>query len=157
DQVARNNNYLTRDSDSDDDLMKFLRDHVKHVIYVVRENRTYDQILGDLSVGNGDPSITVYPQPVTPNQHALAERFVDLDNFYGSGEVSGDGWNWTVSAQANDSIEKTEPVNYAGRGLNYDYEGTNRNINVGLASVAERKAANPETPADPDLLPGTLD
>jgi DNA-binding beta-propeller fold protein YncE len=156
-QVARNNHYGSSDHEGDEHLMEFLRGHVKHVIYIVRENRTYDQILGDLSVGNGDPTVTVYPEPVTPNQHALAKRFVDLDNFYDSGEVSGDGWNWSVSAQANDTIEKTEPINYASRGLNYDYEGTNRNINVGLATVAERQAANPETPSDPDLLPGTQD
>src|SRR5262249_34211847 len=107
--------------------------------------------------GNGDPTLTVYPEAVTPNQHALASRFVDLDNFYDSGEVSGDGWNWSTSAQANDTFEKTEPVNYAGRGLNYDYEGTNRNINVGYATLADRLAANPVTPNNPDVLPGTAD
>jgi len=93
--------------------------------------------------GNGDPSIVVYPQPLTPNLHALANNFVDLDNFYDSGEVSGDGWNWSTSARAADTIEKTEPINYAGRGLNYDYEGTNRNVNVGLATPQERAAAFP--------------
>src|SRR5262249_18793769 len=80
-----------------------------------------------------------------------------LDNFYTSGEVSGDGWNWSTAARAADSIEKTEPVNYAGRGLNYDYEGTNRNVNVGYATLAARQAAMPLTPPDPDLLPGTAD
>jgi hypothetical protein len=80
-----------------------------------------------------------------------------LDNFYDSGEVSGDGWNWTTSARAADTIEKTEPVNYAGRGLNYDYEGVDRNINVGYPTVAARQAANPLNPADPNLLPGTAD
>jgi hypothetical protein len=73
------------------------------------------------------------------------------------GEVSGDGWNWSIAARAADTIEKTEPINYAGRGLNYDYEGTNRNITVGYASVAERQAANPVNPSDPNLLPGTAD
>src|SRR5205807_2038687 len=81
-----------------------------------------------------DPSIVVYPNAITPNLHALANNFVDLDNFYDSGEVSGDGWNWSTSARAADTIEKTEPINYAGRGLNYDYEGTNRNVNVGYAT-----------------------
>jgi len=95
----------------------------------------------DLGKGNGDPSIVVYAKPITPNLHALASNFVDLDNFYDSGEVSGDGWNWSTSARAADTIEKTEPINYAGRGLNYDYEGTNRNVNVGYATPAERAAA----------------
>jgi YVTN family beta-propeller protein len=157
-QVAQNNQYRRdRDHDRDEKVMAALREKVQHVIYIVRENRTYDQILGDLGKGNGDPAITVYPQPITPNQHALANRFVDLDNFYDSGEVSGDGWNWSVSARAADTIEKTEPINYAGRGLNYDYEGTNRNVNVGYSGVAARQAANPVTPSDPDLLPGTAD
>lgn len=102
--------------------MSALGKNVKHIIYIVKENRTYDQILGDLGKGNGDPSITVYPQPLTPNQHAIASQFVDLDNFYDSGEVSGDGWNWSTAARASDTIEKTIPMNYAGRGLNYDYE-----------------------------------
>jgi DNA-binding beta-propeller fold protein YncE len=140
-QVARNNHYGAKAGSEDAEMMAFLRDKIKHVIYIVRENRTYDQILGDLGKGNGDPSIVVYPQPITPNQHALASKFVDLDNFYDSGEVSGDGWNWSTSARAADTIEKTEPINYAGRGLNYDYEGANRNVNVGYATPAERAAA----------------
>jgi hypothetical protein len=157
-QVVQNNRYGgDRDHDRDEQVMAALRNKVQHIIYIVKENRTYDQILGDLGKGNGDPSIVVYPNAITPNQHALADRFVDLDNFYDSGEVSGDGWNWSTSARAADTIEKTEPINYAGRGLNYDYEGTNRNINVGYPTVAERQAANPVTPSDPDLLPGTAD
>src|SRR5216683_90707 len=157
-QVARNNRYH-RDSaqDGGDGLMAALRNKVQHVIYIVKENRTYDQILGDMDKGNGDPSINVYPRAITPNQHALADKFVDLDNFYDSGEVSGDGWNWSTSARAADTIEKTEPVNYADRGLTYDYEGANRNINVGYATLAERQAALPTTPSDPNLLPGTAD
>jgi DNA-binding beta-propeller fold protein YncE len=140
-QVAKNNYYSAKPSGEDQAMMAFLRDKIKHVIYIVRENRTYDQILGDLSKGNGDPSIVVYPQPITPNQHPLASQFVDLDNFYDSGEVSGDGWNWSTSARAADTIEKTEPINYAGRGLNYDYEGTNRNVNVGYGTPEERANA----------------
>jgi DNA-binding beta-propeller fold protein YncE len=155
-QVARNNRYRD-DVGHDEQMIAALHNKVQHVIYIVKENRTYDQILGDLDKGNGDPSINVYPQAITPNQHALADKFVDLDNFYDSGEVSGDGWNWSTSARAADTIEKTEPVNYAGRGLNYDYEGTNRNINVGYATLAERQAALPITPSDPNLLPGTAD
>ena len=142
-QVAVNNNYTAPKNSADAAMMKFLHANIQHIIYIVKENRTYDQILGDLGKGNGDPSIVVYPQPLTPNFHALANNFVDLDNFYDSGEVSGDGWNWSVSARAADTIEKTEPINYAGRGLNYDYEGTNRNVNVGYASPQERAIANP--------------
>src|SRR5260370_18363358 len=153
-QVARNNHYR---GTNDEDTLSSLRKRIKHVIYIVKENRTYDQILGDLEKGNGDPSLAFLPQPITPNHHRLARQFVTLDNFYNSGEVSGDGWNWSTSARTADSIEKTEPINYAGRGLNYDYEGSNRGINVGLATTAARQAANPDTPGDPNLLPGTQD
>jgi YVTN family beta-propeller protein len=157
-QSAHNNRY-DRHSEVDqaEQFIKSLKVKIQHVIYIVKENRTYDQILGDLPVGNGDPSITVYPLPLTPNQHAIASKFVDLDNFYDSGEVSGDGWNWSTAARASDTIEKTIPINYAGRGLNYDYEGTNRNINVGLATLGQRIAFLPLTPPDPNLLPGTSD
>jgi YVTN family beta-propeller protein len=140
-QVARNNFYSGKADGEDKEMMAFLHGKIDHIVYIVKENRTYDQILGDLGKGNGDPSIVVYPEPLTPNLHALARNFVDLDNFYDSGEVSGDGWNWSTSARAADTIEKTEPINYAGRGLNYDYEGTNRNVNVGYATPAERAAA----------------
>jgi YVTN family beta-propeller protein len=157
-QVARNDLYRHDwDDAADEKLLSFLRGKIKHVVYVVKENRTYDQILGDLDKGNGDPKIVVYPRRITPNQHALADQFVDLDNFYDSGETSGDGWNWSTSARAADTVEKTEPVYYAGRGLEYDYEGTNREINVGLGTVQARQAANPESPSDPDILPGTAD
>ena len=119
--------------------MNFLQSRIKHVVYIVKENRTYDQILGDLEVGNGDPSLTLFPEPLTPNHHALARQFVDLDNFFDSGEVSGDGWNWSTAARTTDFTEKTVPINYAGRGLDYDWEGTNRNINVGYQTLEERK------------------
>jgi len=154
-QVARNNNFQA--SREDAGVLSSLRGKVTHVIYIVKENRTYDQVLGDLDRGNGDPALTLFPEPLTPNFHQLARRFVTLDNFYDSGEVSGDGWNWSTSARTADSVEKTEPVNYAGRGLDYDYEGANREINVGLATTAARRAANPAQPDDPDLLPGTAD
>jgi YVTN family beta-propeller protein len=161
-QVAQNNHYDAKQTASDRDMMAFLQEKIQHVIYIVKENRTYDQILGDLGKGNGDPSIVVYPQPLTPNLHALANNFVDLDNFEDSGEVSGDGWNWSTSARAADTIEKTEPINYAGRGLNYDYEGTNRNVNVGFPTPQERAAAFPAYNSLPpsvqkNLLLGTAD
>ena len=161
-QVAHNNRYNAKQDSADKSMMDFLHGKIQHVIYIVKENRTYDQILGDLGKGNGDPSIVVYPQPITPNLHALANNFVDLDNFYDSGEVSGDGWNWSTSARAADTIEKTVTINYADRGLNYDYEGTNRNVNVGYATPAERAAANSAYKNVPpqiaeNLLPGTND
>ena len=161
-QVATNNHYNAQQTAADAAMMQFLRGRIQHIIYIVKENRTYDQILGDLGKGNGDPSIVVYPNALTPNLHALANNFVDLDNFYDSGEVSGDGWNWSTSARAADTIEKTEPINYAGRGLNYDYEGTNRNVNVGYATPDERGAAFPAYNSLPanvrnSLLLGTND
>jgi DNA-binding beta-propeller fold protein YncE len=140
-QVSQNNYYNGKRADKDTEMMQFLHSKIQHVIYIVKENRTYDQVLGDLRKGNGDPSIVVYPKAITPNFHALANTFVDLDNFYDSGEVSGDGWNWSTSARAADTVEKTVPISYAGRGLNYDYEGTNRNVNVGFATPEERAAA----------------
>jgi len=157
-QVAANNHFPSADRDGQDRAtMEFLRERIRHVVYVVKENRTYDQVLGDLEVGDGDPSLALFPEPITPNHHALARRFVTLDRFFDTGEVSGDGWNWTTAGRTTDYTEKTVPVNYAGRGLSYDWEGTNRGVNVGLATLAERKAANPYTPDDPDLLPGTVD
>ncbi len=126
------------------------------MIYIVKENRTYDQVLGDLEKGNGDPSLAILG-PYSPNHHELARRFVTLDHFFDSGEVSRDGWNWRTAARATDFTEKTVAVNYGGRGLSYDWEGTNRNINVGLASLIERKAANPYQSNDADPLPGASD
>ncbi len=96
---------------------------IKHVIYVVKENRSYDQVLGDLPQGNGDPARCLFGRRVTPNQHALAERFVLLDNFYDSGDVSGDGWTWSTQAQANEYAVRNTPYNYSGRGRNFDFEG----------------------------------
>jgi hypothetical protein len=94
---------------------------------------------------------------VTPNLHALASHFVNLDAFLDTGETSGVGWNWTTAAHATDEIERNQPVNYAKGGTTYDWEGTNRNINVGLATLASRLAADPATPNDPDLMPGAVD
>lgn len=156
-QVASNDNFKSLLSKNDAAKLAFLRTHIKHVIYIIKENRTYDQVLGDLPVGNGDPNLTEFPDSVTPNFHRLARAFVDLDNFYDTSEVSFDGWAWSTSAHAMDIVEKEAPINYAGRGASYDTEGTNRNINVGDATLAERLKANPATPDDPDDLPGTAD
>ena len=99
---------------------------IKHVIYIVKENRTYDQVLGDLPEGNGDPNLCLFPDEVTPNQHALAREFVLLDNFYVDSEVSADGHNWSMAAYATDYVEKTWPTNYSARGRTYDYEGSKK-------------------------------
>jgi DNA-binding beta-propeller fold protein YncE len=96
---------------------------IRHVIYIIKENRTYDQIFGDLGVGDSDPSVTMYGADITPNQHALARQFGVLDNFYDSGDVSGDGHVWSTSASVSDYIAKTIPVGYRGREHTYDSEG----------------------------------
>ncbi len=96
---------------------------IRHVIYIIKENRTFDQVFGDLGAGNGDPSITMYGADITPNQHALAKQFGVLDNFYDSGEVSGDGHVWSTAASVSDYIAKTIPIAYRGREHTYDSEG----------------------------------
>jgi YVTN family beta-propeller protein len=98
----------------------------RHVIYVIKENRTYDQVLGDLPEGDGDTSLVFFPRADAPNHHALAERFGVFDRFFVNAEVSADGHNWSTAAYAADYVEKTVPSNYSGRGRSYDYEGTNR-------------------------------
>jgi DNA-binding beta-propeller fold protein YncE len=96
---------------------------IHHVIYIIKENRTYDQIFGDLKVGNGDPALTLYGADITPNEHKLALQFGVLDNFYDSGEVSGDGHMWSTAAIAGDYNEKTWQIAYRGRERTYDFEG----------------------------------
>ncbi|MBA3914182.1 MAG: bifunctional YncE family protein/alkaline phosphatase family protein, partial [Acidobacteriales bacterium] len=100
---------------------------IRHVIYVLKENRTYDQVLGDLPVGNGDRSLNMYGAAVTPNEHKLAQQFGVLDNFYDSGEVSGDGHEWSTAAITSDYNERTWQITYRGREHDYDYGGTNNN------------------------------
>jgi DNA-binding beta-propeller fold protein YncE len=100
---------------------------IKHVFYIIKENRTYDQVLGDIKEGNGDTSLVLFGEKITPNHHAVAREFVLLDNFYVNGEVSADGHNWSLGAYATDYLEKTWPTSYGGRGGNYDAEG-NRQI-----------------------------
>jgi DNA-binding beta-propeller fold protein YncE len=97
---------------------------IKHVIYVIKENRTYDQILGDLKVGDGDSSLTMYGADITPNEHKLALQFGVLDNFYDSGEVSGDGHLWSTAAITSDYNEKTWQIAYRGKERTYDFQGT---------------------------------
>jgi DNA-binding beta-propeller fold protein YncE len=153
-QVATNNRFSSTESDHDKAVMAAVRQGVQHVIFILKENRTYDQILGDLPIGNGDPRLTLFGQAVTPNQHNLAMKFVTLDNFLDTAEVSYDGWLWSTSAQAPDVVQKEWPVAYAYRALGVESEGANRNVNVAIPTVSGRIAADPFTSADPDVLPG---
>jgi DNA-binding beta-propeller fold protein YncE len=153
-QVAVNNRFSYTVSARDAAVMAAVRSGVQHVIFIIKENRTYDQILGDLEIGNGDPALAEFGEALTPNQHNLARRFVTLDNFYDTAEVSYDGWAWTTAARATDVVEHQSPVMYAGRGLSLEADGANRSVNVAISGVAARQAANPLTPDDPDLLPG---
>ena len=97
---------------------------IRHVIYILKENRTYDQVFGDLPVGNGDPSLTLYGAEITPNQHKLALQFGVIDNFYDSGEVSGDGHIWSTASITTDYNEKNWPIGYRSRERTYDADGS---------------------------------
>jgi DNA-binding beta-propeller fold protein YncE len=95
---------------------------IDHVIYIVKENRSYDQVLGDLKPGNGDPSLVLFGENSTPNLHKLAREFVLLDNFYVNSDVSADGHNWSAAAIAPDYVQKMWPNKYANRRATYDFE-----------------------------------
>jgi len=140
-QVAANNGYLLEPSDSDKEVMRFLHSKIKHVIYVVKENRTFDQILGDLGNGsNGDPSLALFGEEVTPSFHRMARNFVTLDNFMDPGDGSMDGWSWSMRGRVTNTETVTQQINYArvNRGLSYEGEGQNRNIPGNLNTVAAR-------------------
>jgi DNA-binding beta-propeller fold protein YncE len=154
--TARNNHFsVSAQAPASRKLFAFLHGRIRHVIYIVKENRSYDQVLGDLEKGNGDPRLALFPEALAPNHHEIARRFVTLDNFYDSGEVSGNGWNWSTAARATDFVERTIPMNYAKRGVPYDVEGINRGINVGAARMEERVHGRLEDPVD--QLPGSAD
>src|SRR6185437_11048508 len=97
-----------------------------HVIYIIKENRTYDQVFGDIRQADGDTSLLFFPRAVSPNHHALAERFGIFDRFFTNAEVSAQGHNWSTAAYASDYVEKTVPAQYSDRRPYYDYEGANR-------------------------------
>jgi hypothetical protein len=98
----------------------------KHVIYIIKENRTYDQVFGDVPEGDGDPSLVFFPETLSPNHHALAKRFGLFDRFFVNAEVSADGHNWSTAAYASDYVEKTVQSQYSHRRPDFDYQGTNR-------------------------------
>jgi YVTN family beta-propeller protein len=146
-QVAINNQYASVESASTAQTMDFVASKIKHVIYIIKENRTYDQVLGDMAHGDGDPSLTEFPASLTPNFHNLAQNFVTLDRFYDASEVSYDGWAWSTGMIAPDVVIRQTPVNYSFRGgLSYDSEGTNRGVN--LVTRTGTNASNP------NVLPG---
>ena len=148
-RVAHNNFYsgnglFDRDAARDRWMMRALHERIKHIIYVVKENRTFDQVLGDLDNGsNGDASLTQFGQSLTPNQHRLATEFVTLDNFTDPGDGSMDGWSWSLQGRVTNTEALTQQINYAfvSRGLSYESEGTNRNVAVNWSTVAQRDAA----------------
>jgi DNA-binding beta-propeller fold protein YncE len=164
-RVAANNGYLARHSDSDEDAMEFLHSKIKHIIYVVKENRTFDQILGDLGNGsNGDPSLTLFGKLVTPSFHRMAREFVTLDNFMDPGDGSMDGWSWSMRGRVTNTETLTQQINYArvNRGLSYEGEGQNRNIPSNLNGIAARDfffdptgATTPYSQATSSLKGGT--
>src|SRR4030095_6425910 len=98
----------------------------EHVVYIIKENRTYDQVFGDMTQGDGDTSLVFFPRANSPNHHALADRFGLFDRFFVNAAVSPDGHNWSMAAYATDYLEKAVPSSYCDRGRMYDYEGTNR-------------------------------
>ena len=102
---------------------------IKYIFYVIKENRTYDQVLGDMPQGNGDPKLVLFGENITPNQHALAREFVLLDNIYANGEVSADGHNWSMGAYATDYLEKNWPTSYGGRGGSISRRGNREMAN----------------------------
>jgi YVTN family beta-propeller protein len=140
-KVAENNFYNNDGAGDDRRVMRFLRKHIKHVIYIVKENRTFDQVLGDLGNGsNGDSSLTQFGEALTPNFHRLSRQFVTLDNFMDPGDGSMDGWSWSLQGRVTNTETITQQINYAAvnRGLSYESEGSNRNVPVNLATIAER-------------------
>ena len=131
-RTIENNLAINAPSEQDEALFRELHRRIRHIIYVIKENRTYDQILGDLDRGNGDPKLVQFGSAVTPAQHQLSKQFVCLDNFQTSGDVSANGWPWSTAGRESDIGVKSVPLQYAGEGTTYDYEGTNRGIDLGL-------------------------
>lgn len=148
-QVVSNNFYGEAGGQTDPRLA-FLRSHIQHVIYIVKENRTFDQVLGDLGNGsNGNANLTVFGSLVTPNQHAIARNFVTIDNFRNPGDGSMDGWGWATQGRVTNTQTLTQQINYAfpDRGLSYDGEGANRNVPSMLPTLAQRNTVATNAPA----------
>jgi DNA-binding beta-propeller fold protein YncE len=141
--VAGNNFYDSPNFNNDRQTMSFLQQHIKHVIYIVKENRTFDQILGDIGNGaNGDDTLVQFDKSITPNFHNIAKQFVTLDNFMDPGDGSMDGWSWSLQGRVTNTETLTQQINYAfvNRGLSYESEGANRSVPVNLGTVGQRDA-----------------
>jgi phospholipase C len=144
---------------------------IDHVIYIVKENRSYDQVLGDMKEGNGDASLVLFPENITPNLHKLARQFVLFDNFYVSADVSADGHNWSLAAIAPDYVQKMWPNKYANRRTTYDFEEQDVAslppagylwTNAGAAGVSMRNYGymvnnKPNAPRGEDQITGVRD
>jgi DNA-binding beta-propeller fold protein YncE len=173
-QVEANNFYTTTPNPNDAAVMSFLQQHIQHVIYIIKENRTFDQVLGDLTNGaNADPTLNVFGKRITPNFHAIANNFVTMDNFFTTSDVSMDGWSWSTQAKVTDDLALNVQLEYASRGLSYDSEAYNRgNVPTGLALLSDRNIAVPgytgavyagktivtgNAPSVNDVLPGAGD
>jgi DNA-binding beta-propeller fold protein YncE len=144
-KIVATNNFYNSETPGDRKVMDFVSGRIKHVIYLVKENRTFDQILGDLHNGSeGDPSLAIFGQSITPNLHALAKKFVTLDNFMDPGDGSMDGWAWSLQGRVTNTETITQQINYAfvNRGLSYESEGTNRNVPVNWGTVSQRDAVS---------------
>jgi YVTN family beta-propeller protein len=146
--------------------LAYLHGKIAHVIYITDENRTYDQVLGDLKGANGDPVLNTFPEAISPNHHALARDFVTFDNFYDPGESSGVGWNWSEQGHTNDYVERAQAVDYGnsgGRGLTYDYQGVVRNVNLAMPQTGgstvfdERITGVLDPTGASSILPGPRD
>ncbi len=146
--------------------LAYLHGKIRHVIYITNENRTYDQVLGDLAGADGDPALATFPQAIGPNHHAFARDFVTFDNFYVPAESSGVGWNWSVAGHTNDYAERSQAVLYGNaefKGLTYDYQGTVRNLNLALPQTGgssifdERLSGVLDPTGASSILPGTRD
>jgi sugar lactone lactonase YvrE len=141
--VAGNNFYDNQHVNEDRRAMAFLSEHIKHVIYIVKENRTFDQILGDIGNGaNADDTLVQFDKTITPNFHNIAKQFVTLDNFTDPGDGSMDGWSWSLQGRVTNTETITQQINYAfvNRGLSYESEGANRSVPVNWGTVTDRDA-----------------
>lgn len=146
--------------------LAYLHGQIEHVIYITDENRTYDQVLGDLAGADGDPVLNTFPEAVSPNHHAFARDFVTFDNFYDPGESSGVGWNWSEQGHTDDYVERAQVVDYGnsnGKGLTYDYQGIVRNVNLALPQTGgsstfdERVTGVLDPSGSSSILPGAKD
>ncbi|MBS0240141.1 MAG: hypothetical protein JSR89_17135 [Proteobacteria bacterium] len=164
-QVDSNNHFDKPKRRDVSEMMKFLNGKIKHVIYIMKENRSYDQILGDLPVGNGDPRLALFGKSITPNHHKLAEEFTTLDNFYVPNESSGDGWAWVTQGHGNEYITVTHQFNDGSGFQALDFAsilGVPREQNVALPETvpkgdltAQRSAGYFDPSGKSNILPGS--